>query len=256
VVALGKKSFPWQMSLGADAANFERIPDGEKVTVNGRSFKGPILVARGAVVREVSFVALGADAATSAGVAAQRGGDTSMNFEQWLQSKAFDPAALSEGQKAVLKAAYDAEQKPPAPVVQAGTQTATATRPAEAPTQTLDDIVAAARAEEERKTKVTEIVARFIQENPSQLELAEALGRQAIEGKWKVDRWSWSCSASGGRRACPPSPGRTSRKLRSRSSRRRSVGPAGCATWKRPTTSGRWRLPTGISSTGWAWPTS
>jgi hypothetical protein len=110
IIDLGKKAFPWQMSVGADAATFDRIPDGEKITVNGRSFKGPILVARGVVVREVSFVTLGADAATSAGVAAQRGGDQSM-FETWLQSKAFDPATLSDAQKATLKAAYDAEQK-------------------------------------------------------------------------------------------------------------------------------------------------
>jgi phage major head subunit gpT-like protein len=112
-----------------------------------------------------------------------------MNFEQWLAANNYDAAALNKPESATqrkhLEAAWKAEQEPDEPRGGAAT-TATATRPAE--TQTLDDIVAAARAEEDRKTKVTEIVARFIQENPSQLELAEALGRQAIEGKWKVDR--------------------------------------------------------------------
>ena len=74
VKATAKNGFPWQASIGAPATQMAFVDRGEKVTVNGRSFTGPIYVARKAVLREVSFVALGADDNTSARVAAQAQG--------------------------------------------------------------------------------------------------------------------------------------------------------------------------------------
>ncbi len=72
VVVSGKRGFPWQASIGAAVEQAELIKPGKFVTVNGRSFEGPIYVARKTTLGEISFVDLGADAATSASIAAQR----------------------------------------------------------------------------------------------------------------------------------------------------------------------------------------
>lgn len=111
VTATAGNGFPWQASVGATAHQTEYVEPGQAVKVNGRSFAGPLIVARKTTLREVSFVPLGADGATSATVAASHQGNP-MQFEQWIAAKGFDPAALTDTQKAALRAAFDAEQKP------------------------------------------------------------------------------------------------------------------------------------------------
>ncbi|QDU14871.1 hypothetical protein CA11_26830 [Gimesia maris] len=66
-----KNGFPWQASIGAGVLRLESVREGESVTVNGQTFQGPIYVARESVLREVSFVAMGADSKTSAHVEGQ-----------------------------------------------------------------------------------------------------------------------------------------------------------------------------------------
>lgn len=55
---------PWQMSVGLFDYRSEFIPAQQRIEVNGRQFDGPVVVLRGGRVREVSVVALGADADT------------------------------------------------------------------------------------------------------------------------------------------------------------------------------------------------
>ncbi len=70
VAKSGVNGFPWQASIGAAVVDVEFIPNGQQVTVNGRTFDGPLHVVRKAVLKEISFVDSGADAATSARIAA------------------------------------------------------------------------------------------------------------------------------------------------------------------------------------------
>lgn len=115
IVASAGRGFPWQASIGASVERMEYVDRDETVKVNGRTFTGPVYVARASTLGEISFVPLGADSATSASVAAGQSGEPSMNpFEKWLAAKGFDPSALTESQKLALKAAFDAEQAPPA----------------------------------------------------------------------------------------------------------------------------------------------
>ncbi len=72
VVASGKRGFPWQASIGAQVAQAEFVRNGKSVTVNGRTFEGPLYVARRTVLGEISFVDLGADGGTTATIAAQQ----------------------------------------------------------------------------------------------------------------------------------------------------------------------------------------
>ncbi|MGE0481436.1 MAG: hypothetical protein AB7L28_22500 [Kofleriaceae bacterium] len=72
IVASGKRGFPWQASIGAQVAQAEFIRNGKSITVNARTFEGPVYVARRTVLGEISFVDLGADGNTTATIAAQR----------------------------------------------------------------------------------------------------------------------------------------------------------------------------------------
>lgn len=80
IVATAKKGFPWQASIGLKVKKREFIEAGQTVKVNGRNFTGPITVIRSGTLREVSFVSMGADGATSATVAAKHRGNP-MNDE-------------------------------------------------------------------------------------------------------------------------------------------------------------------------------
>lgn len=70
-VNLARKGWKFQASIGADVGRIENIAAGESVEVNGRQFAGPISVVRASTLREVSIVLFGADAATSAAIAAE-----------------------------------------------------------------------------------------------------------------------------------------------------------------------------------------
>ena len=98
----------WQASIGARVLEKETIAAGQSVTVNGRTFRGPLFVARRAELVEVSVAPFGADPSTSV-VAKASGGK--MNFEDWLKAKGFDGATLSNEQTEFMRAAFDAEQR-------------------------------------------------------------------------------------------------------------------------------------------------
>jgi hypothetical protein len=70
VIELADKGFRWQASIGADVTRHERIPADQSVSVNGQTFHGPIRIVKASALREVSFVTLGADSATSVQIAA------------------------------------------------------------------------------------------------------------------------------------------------------------------------------------------
>ena len=71
VAKSGSNGFPWQASIGAAVVDAEFVPNGQRITVNGRTFDGPLHVVRKAILKEISYVDSGADTATSARIAAQ-----------------------------------------------------------------------------------------------------------------------------------------------------------------------------------------
>ncbi|WP_417396905.1 hypothetical protein [Gimesia chilikensis] len=107
-----KNGFPWQSSIGARILRISRIAEGETVEANGRKFVGPLLVARQSILKEVSFVPLGADDSTNAKVAAQSAGNyleiEDMNFEEWLKAN-FEDMEFSDTQLKILKAQFESE---------------------------------------------------------------------------------------------------------------------------------------------------
>jgi len=76
---LAAAGYECQASVGADVHSVKRVAQGDTVTVNGRSFSGPVRIVTSSTLREVSFVVLGADAETSVRVAAQQRQESSMD---------------------------------------------------------------------------------------------------------------------------------------------------------------------------------
>jgi hypothetical protein len=191
VVASGKNGFPWQASVGMSAEEVEFVKSDESVVVNARTFAGPLNVARRTTLSEISFVDLGADEATSAEIAASASSPsptpppastkgTPVMTDQWITAAGFDPAAITDAQRATLKAAFDAANP--------ATSTATATvaagaRPDPAATQSLDAIFAEQRREDQRVAEITRITAEALVDRPGMADELERMSRAAIEAK-------------------------------------------------------------------------
>ncbi len=106
VVASGKRGFPWQASIGAQVAQAEFVRAGKSVTVNRRTFEGPLYVARRTVLGEISFVDLGADGNTTATIAAKQSATADLRQEHELMDEQKDTEVLeTEAQESPQDAA-------------------------------------------------------------------------------------------------------------------------------------------------------
>jgi hypothetical protein len=114
VTAAAGNGFPWKASVGARPDKLEFIGEGVATKVNGKTFTGPLYVARKSTLGETSFVAIGADRKATAKVAASAAQykETDMDFEQWVIEAIGHPSEeLREDQLQHLQAKYDAEVK-------------------------------------------------------------------------------------------------------------------------------------------------
>lgn len=107
--------FPWQASVEAVPSKLVEVAAGATVEVNGRSFVGPLYVAKKSRLRGVAFLPRGADENTHVTVAAgaadsQKGPDMDP-FKKWILAMSLDYDALTDAQRAALKTKFDAEIK-------------------------------------------------------------------------------------------------------------------------------------------------
>jgi phage major head subunit gpT-like protein len=144
VVASSKNGFPWKASVGARPDKMEFVGEGITTKVNGKTFTGPLYVARQSTLGEVSFVAMAADSKTKVNVAAsaanftERKSKMDEQFLQWLEASGFDAATLTETQKTALEANW-----------KKATSAVTPAEPAK-PVEAKPDPVAEIRAEMKR----------------------------------------------------------------------------------------------------------
>jgi phage head maturation protease len=99
VIELAKGGFKFQASVGVAPSDYERVRAGETVQVNGRAIKAPgsgFTLVKAGVLREVSIVAIGADANTSVAIAAQRKESTMNEIET---ADAIRTAAIAETER-------------------------------------------------------------------------------------------------------------------------------------------------------------
>lgn len=184
VAALADNGFPWQASIGATVQKLEFVAENQTAKANGKTFSGPVYIARKTVLAEVSFVPIGGDGATSASIAAnQPQGETTMNdFEKWVKAQGLDPATISDALRKTLDAAYKAQQTPeptptPKPILAS---------------HTVEEIRAAAAAESDRIAGIRRICAS----NPELEAEIEIDGKpqkaciqsHAIKAGWTIDK--------------------------------------------------------------------
>lgn len=198
VVSQSKNGFRWQASIGATIVRQESVKAGESARVNGREESGPVLIAREARLREISFVALGADGATSATVAASQSPDGSQSqrgttmFDQWLEAKGQDPAGLDDAQKSAWRSIYDAEQS----ILQAkagkgkgGDDGAARDGVHAEGIRSLDDSLAQIKARQQTTNAINAMATQFCLERPSLIDDIKALAHAAIEGNSPVNEF-------------------------------------------------------------------
>jgi hypothetical protein len=104
IIRLADQGFAWQASIGATCLAKDFIADGNTVSVNGRTYEGPLYVSRKTLIREVSFVVIGDDPKTSVLVA---GGST---FEDWCRTEhGCSPEELPAKVRSKLREEYDGQ---------------------------------------------------------------------------------------------------------------------------------------------------
>lgn len=185
LVRKAKNGFPFQASVDVRAvrSKIEHFRAGESVRVNGRTFEGPVYVARATKLRKIAILSDGADSTTETKIAAKPGETMDPKFTAWLQAKGIDPTKVDESVKKIAQAAWEAEMKaanPPAPT------------PAPAKDDNKPDPIAELRAgavaEARRIAEVTAICAKA--SNP-EIEINGAkvsLQAHAIAEGWTVDK--------------------------------------------------------------------
>jgi hypothetical protein len=99
VVELARGGFKFQASVGVVPGDYERVRPNDTVQVNGRAItagRSGLTLVKAGVLREVSIVAIGADANTSVAIAAQ-GKESTMNETQTADD--IRAAALAETER-------------------------------------------------------------------------------------------------------------------------------------------------------------
>ena len=112
IIRAGKK-FNWQLSIGAENVKVERIGEGTVETINGNTVNGPALIVRESILREVSIVAIGADAKTSVAIKAslmEPESEVEPEGEQKEFSEPVEATVVTEVEQAVTQAVAEAEQ--------------------------------------------------------------------------------------------------------------------------------------------------
>ena len=89
IISLADEGYPWEASIGIWAKAVRQLQADEKMTVNGADITGPATVWTQSKVREVSFVALGADENTAA-IVMNAGSDTPVEYKTDDQEDVMD----------------------------------------------------------------------------------------------------------------------------------------------------------------------
>jgi hypothetical protein len=122
VIDAHDNGYKWQASVGLrpDAAKLETVKAGQSVRVNGKTFTGPLIVARKSMLRHIAILPEGADSQTSVSIAANAATkeEVSMDFKEWLNAL-FGGAVpeLTDKQQATLQARFN-DEKTKAPAIE------------------------------------------------------------------------------------------------------------------------------------------
>ena len=180
--------FPWQASIGAAVVDAEFIPTGQNITVNGRTFDGPVHVVRKAILKEISFVDSGADSATSARIAAQSKEQSYMDGTQvsTVEKDPADGGQTNDNTEAADKK-KETNQSKQEPAQEQNTENPPSeTSPADCPktvnASAADDAVTEMRQQMAAETRRIEAIRKVCDDKYPEIEA------KAIEEGWDVTK--------------------------------------------------------------------
>lgn len=102
-----KNGFPFQVSVGAQIMKGYLVESGEKVEVNGRTWKGPLIVSSKTKLEELTVTVLGADSDTLTQIAAKSlRKESPVTFQEYLASLHLKASSLSPKQRSALLAQH------------------------------------------------------------------------------------------------------------------------------------------------------
>lgn len=180
VIEQARAGAEWQLSIGAEVQVDELVDEGQVRVVNGREHAGPFYHVRSSRLREVSVVAVGADAATRMRLAASyASGGNAMTFDAWLKARGLDAATMTDDERKKFRAEYDSEQRALHAAAQPTTEPVRTATPVQAGAE--DPAVVAQMAIETERRRVAGIQAECAGEFPE-------VERTAIAGGWTVER--------------------------------------------------------------------
>jgi hypothetical protein len=198
-----ENGFPFQASVGADVLKSKYVPEGKETVVNGKTWKGPLVVAQKTSIYEVSVTTFGADKNTSVVAAGASPAvkfitcseePTMTLFEQWAAETGIELSAMSAEAVTKLEATWQKSQAPPVTPVEPSS---------EAHQQTVSDIVASRTlqaAESRRISAINRIAAKFGADTELTIQgkkvLVEDIAVSAIEAGDTADSFELLCRRS------------------------------------------------------------
>lgn len=172
VVQSAVSGFEWENSIEAELGGLRRLRSGESEVVNGQKLNGPLIIFDQSVLTGLAFVSRGADEGNAVRIAASAAGDENMNeFEKYCASLGItDLESLNDGQRANLKASFDATQK-----VNPKNKTSFA------------QLAAKEREENDRQEQIHAVALSACRDFPMYIDKIEAAVDSAIESRMSAD---------------------------------------------------------------------
>ena len=178
VVESADKGFTWQASIEAQPQQLTEVKTGDKITVNGQEFTGPLFVAAKSTVKGFAFVSHGADDNTTVSIAAEAASSKEnvmkAEVKAWFQGlcPSVDIDDLSADEVANIEADYEGKHGKRKKTIKTD----------------LGNRVDARKAENERVEAITDYALNLCEQRPYDIDDIKALAEEAIEGKWTVER--------------------------------------------------------------------
>lgn len=181
VVASARDGFVWQASIEARPTKVVEVPTGQTVEANGRTFTGPLYLAKKSTLKGFAFVSHGADDNTDVSIAAsadskKKGREMKLSAEAktWFASMVpgFNFEDADDNQLAMIQANYEGRNK---------------TTPPKA--LELVDEVEKLKAENARAQKIIELTREAIGRNPYAADEIRAMAEKAISDKWPIQQY-------------------------------------------------------------------
>jgi hypothetical protein len=160
ITATARNGFPWQLSVGGHYGRAEYLEAGRTARVNARTVTGPVQIIRDFDLREISLVAVAADAATSLTVAATAAKGIAMN-------ETADPVAVAPTGATA-----------PAPAPAAGALAASAA--AGGVDAAAESRLVAQREEDIRRHRIQTLVEAAVARTPDRTAAFRAIGNTAL----------------------------------------------------------------------------